>query len=87
MLYEVITCIRNPDHGLFGIHDTKINDRIHLDGNIVPGNGLDQGVPLNGFVDVHGIQEGHVKARQPHIDHDGDLEIGFGVFELRNNFV
>ena len=47
-----------------------------------PGDGLDQVVALDGLVDVDGVEEGHVKARQPHVHHDGDLEIGFGLLEL-----
>ena len=52
-----------------------------------PGDGLDQVVALDGLVDVDGVEEGHVKARQPHVDHDGDLEVGFGLLELRVEFL
>jgi hypothetical protein len=34
------------------------------------------------LVDVDGTEEWHVKARQPHVHHDGDFEIGFGLLEL-----
>ena len=47
-----------------------------------PGDGLDQVVTLDRLVDVDGVEEGHVKARQPHVHHDGDLEVGFGLLEL-----
>ena len=47
-----------------------------------PRDRLDQIVPLDRLVDVDGIEEGHVKARQPHVHHDGDFEIGFRLLEL-----
>lgn len=74
-----------------------------------PGDGLDQVVTLDRFVDEssrreawemdspkgwaagpteqargsqHGVEEGHVKARQPHVHHDGDLEVGFDLLAV-----
>jgi len=43
---------------------------------------VDQVVTLVRLVDVDGIEEGHVKARQPHIHHDRDFEIGLRLLEL-----
>ena len=37
---------------------------------------------LNGLVDINGIQGRHIKAGQPHIDNDSNLEIGFYVLKL-----
>ena len=39
-------------------------------------------MPLDRLIDVDGIEEGHVKARQPHVHHDRDFEIGLGLLEL-----
>ncbi len=39
-------------------------------------------MPFDGLVDVHTVEEGHVKAGEPHIHHDGDFKIGFSDFEL-----
>lgn len=47
-----------------------------------PRDRLDQIVPLDRLVDVDGIEEWHIKARQPHVHHDGDFEIGFRLLRL-----
>ncbi len=38
-----------------------------------PGDGLEQVVMLDRLVDVDGVEEGHVKAGQPHVHHDDDF--------------
>jgi hypothetical protein len=47
-----------------------------------PGDGLDQVVTLDRLVDVDGVEEGYVKTRQPHVHHNRDFEVGFGLLEL-----
>ena len=47
-----------------------------------PGDRLDQVVTLDRLIDVDGVEKRYVKARQPHVHHDGDLEVGFGLLEL-----
>ncbi len=52
-----------------------------------PGDGLDQVVALDRLVDVHAVEKRHIKAGEPHVHHDGDLEVGFGGFELPIQFL
>ena len=47
-----------------------------------PRDSLDQVVALHRLVDIDGIQERHIKAGEPHVHHNGDLEVGLGVLEL-----
>ena len=49
---------------------------------VYSGDGLDQAVLLNRLINVDGVQAGHIKAGEPHIHHNGDLEVGFFIFEL-----
>ena len=58
-----------------------------LEFSIHAGDGLDQGMPLNGLVDIHGIQKRHIKAGEPHINHNGNLEIRLGALELSVQFL
>ena len=44
------------------------------------GDGLHQVVALHRFVDVHGVQGGHIEAGQPHIAHDDQFQRIVGVF-------
>ena len=37
---------------------------------------------LQWLVDVDGIEEGDIEAGQPHVHHDGDLEVTLRIFEL-----
>ena len=39
-------------------------------------------MPLNRLVDVNGIEERYIEAGQPHVHHNRDFEIGFGLLEL-----
>ena len=42
---------------------------------------------LDGFVNINCIQRRDIKAREPHIDHDGNLEIGFDALKLPVEFL
>ena len=47
------------------------------------GNCLDDRMILrDGFVDVDTVQKRHIKACQPEVYHNGDLEITVNIFEL-----
>ena len=46
-------------------------------------DGLDEGVHLQRLVTVHRVQTGHVEAGNPHVHHDGYLEVRLLFFELQ----
>ena len=50
---------------------------LRLELSVHTGDGLDQVVFFERFVDVDAIQRRNIKTRQPHIDDDCDLEVGF----------
>ena len=73
-------------HGLFqGRGDPHVIDHqpaLFVAENAVhPRDGLHQVVPGHGLVHIQRGQGRHVKAGQPHIHHDGDLQGGFVVLE------
>ena len=45
-----------------------------LEHPVDPGDGLHQVVALHGFVHVHGVDAGGVKAGEPHVAHDHQLQ-------------
>jgi len=48
---------------------------------IDPRNSLHQGMPVHGFIDVHGVQAGGVKTGQEHIPHDQQFQVIGGVLQ------
>ena len=50
--------------------------------SIDAGNGLHEIVAGHGLIDIHRGQRRHVKASQPHIHHDGDLQRAFVVLKF-----
>ena len=50
------------------------------------GDGLHETVALHRFVGIHRVQAGRVKAGQPHVAHDHDLEEVLGVLETVGQF-
>ena len=58
-----------------------------LANTIHSGNGLNKSMLLDGLVQIHCVEFGNIKSRKPHIDYDGDFEIGFCLFELPVEFL
>ena len=60
-------------------HQTLVLARINT---VHTGYGLYQCMLLQRFVYVHGIEARHIKPRNPHIYHNGNLEVRFRILEL-----
>ena len=74
-------------HGLFqGLCNADIVDDqatlLAREYTVHTGDGLHQVMPAHGLVHIHGSEGRHVKSREPHITHDGNLHRVVIVLEL-----
>ena len=44
-------------------------------------------MPLERLVDIHGVEARHIEARNPHVDHNGNLEVGIRVLEIQGSLL